>query len=326
MKIAAGRVLKRTMLLALLLALALGLGYGAMGMRESRTPFVDFSERQPSTEPGPSVNGDRLRFAVATMWSVESTFSMYHQLVKRICEDVGYRDTFVLRPSYGALLRAMEQGQVDVAFVCTGPYIRARPKFKLLVRPEFEDGLEYFSALIVPASSPAKTLDDLRGATIGFSDPESFTGCIVPCVELADRGLHPKSFFKKVVFTGSHERSIQAVDRGIVDAAAVHSIVWASARREEPSLAEDVKMIWSSDAYGRPPVIVPASVPAPLEIRLKEAFLKLGGDAEGKRILSAIGIARFVRAYEEDYQTAVAVCERFTRYPEVTSWLAAVGH
>jgi len=50
-----------------------------------------------------------------------------------------------------------------------------------------------------------------------FTDPESNTGCIVPSVAVADLWYNIKEFFRKVIFTGSHDRSIRAIAIGMID-------------------------------------------------------------------------------------------------------------
>ncbi len=145
---------------------------------------------------------------------------------------------------------------------------------------------------------------------MAFTDPESHTGCLVPSVTLAERGWEVDSFFGRLVFTGSHDRSINAVAIGLVDAAAVDALVWESAKGQDPSLAERVKVIWASETYGPPPIVVPVGLDQALEDSLLEAFLALDSDEEGQQILSVIGIKRFVPAREEAYQTAAELYRR----------------
>jgi phosphonate transport system substrate-binding protein len=241
------------------------------------------------------------------MVSAEATFSTYRRLVEKVAGCIGREAAFILRPSYADVRRALEQGRVDVAFVCTGTYIHAMPggKIRLLVQPEFENGLQYRSLLIVPAGSSAEQLADLRGATMAFTDPESNTGCLVPSVTLARQGSDPASFFGRVVFTGSHDRSIQSVALGLVDAAAVDALIWESLKLEDRSLDARVRVIWASEVFGPPPIVVPEGLDKELENSLGKALLTLHEDEEGQRILHAIGIKRFVPAREEDYRTAI---------------------
>lgn len=288
---------------------------GISQIMESRLPLLDFSERalvskSPSSLPG---GDDRLRFAVATMVTAEETFSTYRRFVERICRDIGRKMAFVLRPSYTDVRRGLEQGQVDVAFVCTGTYIHAFSggQVKLLVQPQFEEGLSYRSIIIVPFRSAVKELEDLRGKIMAFTDHESHTGCLVPSAVVANRGYNPRTFFEKVVFTGSHDRSIQAVALGMVDCAAVDSLVWESKVKQDSSLARRVRIVWESEEYGPPPIVVPAGLAEKLENDLRTAFLTLHEDEEGRGILRDIGIKRFVPARHEDYETAIELYRRF---------------
>jgi phosphonate transport system substrate-binding protein len=245
------------------------------------------------------------------MISAEATFSTYRRLVSKVAHAVGRQETFVLRPSYADVRRALEKGEVDVALVCTGTYVHALPqgKVRLLVQPEFEEGLEYRSLLIVPAASSASRLEDLRGGVVAFTDAESNTGCLVPRATLAGRGWQAGEFFREILFTGSHDRSIQATALGIVDAAAVDSLIWESAKHQDPALARSVRVIWASEAFGPPPIVVPVTVDERLAESLRDAFLSLGEDSEGRQILSALGIRRFVPARSTDYRSAVALYE-----------------
>ena len=177
-------------------------------------------------------------------------------------------------------------------------------------KPEFEDGLEYKSLFIVPVDGSSQTLEDLRGKVMAFTDPESNTGCLVPSAVLVNRGYDPRTFFEKVVFTGSHDRSIHAVAIGAVDGAAVDSLVWESNIHEEPSLADRVRVIWESEPFGPPPIVVPVGLEESLENSLRNAFLALDKDEAGRGILSEIGIKRFVPARPDDYRTVVELYEQ----------------
>lgn len=306
-------VLKQVLLCVVLGGIGLVALWGVVKLAEGDIPFVDLTAGEQSQGPSPSFAGreETLRFAVATMVSVQATFSSYQQLVDRICADVGRKKAFVLRPSYAEVREALEENRIDVAFVCTGTYIHSlrKKRARLLAQPEFINGLEYRSLLIVPADSPAKDWEDLRGRVMAFTDPESNTGCLVPSAVLAQRGLDPKSFFKETMYTGSHDRSILAVVQGIADAAAVDALVWESARRRDPSIETRAKVIWTSIPFGPPPIMVPAGLDESLKEALLQAFLALDKDEDGRRILSEIGIKRFVVARPDDYTAALELYE-----------------
>jgi phosphonate transport system substrate-binding protein len=315
------RRIARTAVLSIALAgLALAAVRVAVSVSMSNEPAVDFAQRdEPAVQtPDATAGGNILRFAVATMVSAEATFTTYRSLVQRICRDVGRQEVFVLRPSYADVRRELEQGRIDVAFVCTGTYVHALPqgRIRLLVKPEFEDGLQYRCLFIVPARSRRDTLEDLRGAVMAFTDPESNTGCLVPQALLVERGCDPKSFFGKTVFTGSHDRSIRSVALGVVDVAAVDSLVWESNVHRDASLARRARVIWRSEAFGPPPIVVPVDLDLELARSLQQAFLALDQDEEGREILSSIGIKRFVKAHDEDYASAIALYSRYLTHKD----------
>ncbi|MHC4503570.1 MAG: substrate-binding domain-containing protein [Planctomycetota bacterium] len=308
------RIAKIALLSVALAGLALAAVRVGVSVSMRNEPTVDLARRNGRVMPAPDATAheNSLRFAVATMVSAETTFTTYRSLVQRICRDVGRQEAFVLRPSYADVRRELEQGTIDVGFVCTGTYVHALPqgRIKLLAKPEFEDGLAYRCLLIVPAGSSRDSLKELRGAVMAFTDPESNTGCLVPQALLLERGYDPETFFSKTVFTKSHDRSIRSVALGVVDVAAVDSLVWKSNIEQDESLARRARVIWRSEAFGPPPIVVPAGIEPRLERSLRQAFLTLDQDEEGRAILSSIGIKRFVKANHDDYASAIALYSR----------------
>jgi phosphonate transport system substrate-binding protein len=306
------------------IGLCLGLAGAAMygthiitAMMKAPEPQMDIFQDNPQStgqwSSHPKSRGG-LRFAVATMVSAEATFSTYSQFVQRIAKDVGREEAFILRPSYEDVRLELLRGEVDVAFVCTGTYLKGleSKSIKLLVQPEFEEGKNYRSILVVPANNGSKTWEDLRNKVMAFTDRESFTGCLLPSAILAERGQTPLNYFGNVIYTGSHDRSIKAVATSVVDAAAIDSLVWFSNLDAFPSLKKQVRIIWQSQIFGPPPIVVPNGLNSELEEALQKAFLALHTDEEGRHLLSGIGIKRFVPPQPESYANAIELYNRYT--------------
>jgi phosphonate transport system substrate-binding protein len=78
----------------------------------------------------------------------------------------------------------------------------------------------YYSVLYVKADSPYKTVQDLRGKNLCLVDPNSTSGNNVPRYALHNMGIEPEKFFSRVVYTGSHENAVIALNQGTVDMAA----------------------------------------------------------------------------------------------------------
>jgi len=314
--------------LAFVIGLA-GLG-GVVLLRSSHEPFVDLGPRArlpgPGTKPAsaaadPSNARAVLRFAVATMVSAQQTFASYQDLVRLVGEGMGLETELVLRPSYAEIRQALEAGAVDVAFVCTGTYVHARGRglVELLAQPEFREGLTYRSVLLVPPDSSIRGMNDLEGTTVAFSDPESNTGCLVPQEALLRAGHLPSQFLGRIVFTGSHDRSVKAVASGVVDAAAVDALVLQSMFDADPDLAERVRVVWESEVFGPPPLVVPRGLEPEFKRRLGEVVLNLHRNPVARAALGELGILRFVEPREEAYESA------YQLFMTVRSRLAPVG-
>ena len=97
---------------------------------------------------------------------------------------------------------------------------------------------------------------------------------------------------------------------GTVDAAAVDSLILDSMIRQGLDYAGNVKIIWQSEAFGPPPIVVPVGLDEGLKEKLRQAFLALAEDEEGREILSAIGIKRFVPADETEYRSVIDLYRR----------------
>ncbi|UCG59406.1 MAG: phosphate/phosphite/phosphonate ABC transporter substrate-binding protein [Phycisphaerales bacterium] len=270
----------------------------------SRTPVVSFSE-WIAVKPIEAEDA-AFRFAVASMVSAEETWATYRKLVDYVATRIGDRASMVLRPSYSDVRILLEQGKVDVAFVCTGTYIACSQlgSVELLAVPEFKDDAKYRSLFIVREDSTVNTVADLRGKTFAFTDPESNTGCVVPSWLVSQQGINPEAFFSKIVYTGSHDRSLHAVVRGVVEGASVHSLVYYSFARTHPELKERLRAIWQSEAFGAPPIVVPFSLPTTTKEKLRTVFLSMSQKTPGRAILDGLSIECFRMPEEDEYDSA----------------------
>ena len=212
----------------------------------------------------------------------------------------------VSRGSYEEFNRLLQDGKLDIAFVCGGPYVDGKDVFglELLVIPETLSGeTVYYSYLIVPARSPARRLEDLRGKRFAFTDPLSNSGKLVPEYLLAKQGETPAHFFGEVIYTSAHDKSIRQVAEGKVDGAAVDSLIYEYMLRKEPLLAEQTRLLVRSAPYGMPPVVVRPGIDVRLRERLRTLLLAMHEDPEGLLILQGMMTRRFVPANDAAYAT-----------------------
>jgi len=202
---------------------------------------------------------------------------------------------FVQRKTYAEVNDLVEERLVDLAFVCSGPYVTGNEKFgmEIVAVPVVKGEKYYHSYIIAGKDSPINSLADLRGKRFAFTDPDSNTGSLVPRYMLAQRDETPETFFKYTFYTHSHDNSIRAVADGRADGAAVDSLIWEFLDASDPEYAGLTKVVEKSPPYGIPPVVVHPGTDPALKKKLRDVLMTLREDPEGKAILVSLGIDRF---------------------------------
>jgi phosphonate transport system substrate-binding protein len=153
----------------------------------------------------------------------------------------------------------------------------------------------------VNVNSAYADLQDLRGKTFAFTDPDSNTGKLVPTHWLAELHETPESFFKTTMYTYSHDNAIMAVGKGLVDGASVDGLIWDFYHKRNPAVTAATKVIRKSIPYGIPPLVASGKLSEDTKQRIKELLFEMRGNEEGKRILDHLMIDRFVEPRDEWY-------------------------
>jgi len=291
------------------LSLALVLVLLSTGCFSPRSPEAVSLKELTANYPGaasPTVASQKdkiLRVAAAPVISPRENFQYYGDLLKYLSEKTGYKVSLIQRPTYAEINNLMKAGEVDIAFVCTYSYIQGHDDFgmELLAAPEVGGAAEYRSYLIVPATSKATSLADLRGKTFAFTDILSTSGWLVAVYQLKQMGTTPETFFRSTEFTYSHDNSIRAVAEGLVDGAVVDSLVFDTMLRQDPELGRKVKVVAKSEAFASPPVVVNPLLTPELKETLRRFFLDLPGTEQGRVVLKKLGIDRFVPITDDKY-------------------------
>jgi phosphonate transport system substrate-binding protein len=246
-----------------------------------------------------------LRAAVGAMISPQETHEIYLQLLAYTSRKLDMELKFVQRKTYAEVNELLGKDELDLAFICSGPFALGRQEhgFRLLATPVVHGERVYRSYLIVNQDSPYQNLQDLRGTLFAFTDPHSNTGRLVPTYWLARIDERPETFFQDVIFTYSHDHSIQAVAQGLVDAAAVDSLIWEYYARANPTHTGQTRIIKRSAPYGIPPVVISSAMPEDLAFRIQDLLLHMHEDPEGMQILNELMIDRFVQADSRWYDS-----------------------
>ena len=264
--------------------------------------YVDLSRLQPlPTQEENQVTP--LRVAVAAVISPQGTVDSYSSLLQYLSSRLQRPVELVQRRTYLEINDLVAKGEVDIAFVCTSAYIAGHDQFgmELLAAPQVKGETVYYSYLIVPAGSPARSMGDLKGKVFAFTDPISLSGRMYPTFLVQELGSSPEQFFARTFFTYSHDDAILAVANRVADGAAVDSLIYEFAVARDPSLAEKTRVIHRSPAFGIPPVVVSPQIRPQLIAELQTLLLEMDRDEAGKLALQAIGVDKFILIEDNAY-------------------------
>ena len=273
--------------------------------RDSDAVIVDFDKtiavERPKNEAPQKAS---LNVAVAAMISPKETFSYYRELLDFIGAKMDRNVRMIQRKTYGEINYLFQKGQVDLAFICSGPYAVDRDKygFEALATPLVRGEPFYQSYLIVHQKSTHQQFSDLRGKIFAFTDPDSNTGALVPQFWLTEIGETPESFFESFTYTYSHDNSIMAVARTLVDGATVDGHKWEYFQSKNPIYSSRTRILKKSELFGSPPLVASVALPPEDKEQIRQFVFTMHLDPAGKKILENLMIDRFVSPEEKWYE------------------------
>ena len=274
--------------------------------QESKNNKINLSEREQIKIAALNESPEGVfRVAIAGVVSPTETHNSYGQLISFLGEALHQNTEIVQRGTYAEINNLIKLRTVDLAFVCTLAYVKGNEDFgmELLVVPEVNGQTVYNSYIIVPVNSGIKSVEELKGKRFAFTDPMSNTGRLSPAYLLYQMGETSDSFFKEHIFTYSHDKSIRAVAEGIVDGAAVDSLVYEYMVDNDPEISDKVRIIHRSQPFGIPPVVVHPAMDDEVKASLRSWFLNINQDETGMETLNDLKVDRFVLGSDVSYES-----------------------
>jgi phosphonate transport system substrate-binding protein len=180
---------------------------------------------------------------------------------------------------YNGIIEALRSGKLDVAYLGPFSYVLATSvadveAFSVAVTKKTGQSA-YKSVILARKDSGIHSLPDLKGHTFAFVDPSSASGHLFPKAGLEQAGFAPDTLFKRVIFSGSHDASILAVENKKVDAAAVADRIFASAVAKGVVKQDDFEIVWSSKPIPESPMVWRKALDPELKKKVADALASI---------------------------------------------------
>ncbi|MEK7394909.1 MAG: phosphonate ABC transporter substrate-binding protein [Fibrobacterota bacterium] len=203
---------------------------------------------------------------------------------------------------YAAVITAMQFKHVDFAYFGPKSYVEAaaRANAECFVVEKGPEGVPGYHGLIISKKgSGINKLEDGKGKTWAFVDPNSTSGTLVPTIYLVkERKIDPATYFSKVVYSGSHEASMLSVKAGKIDLAATNDLDMERGEGKVWNKDADFQILWTSPLIPGSPMAWRKDLPETLKTALRAAFLGYK-DKDG---LAKLKITGYVEATDSTYK------------------------
>ncbi len=241
-------------------------------------------------------------------------------LAKDLSSALGCEVREIQASDYNAIIEALRTGKADMAYM--GSQVMAlgveRTKLTPIVMKASEGDRSkaiYHSVLITSARNDnINTIQDIKGKTMAFVDPDSTSGNLVPTAEiikafasdnLNSDQLHTNGkFFESVSFSGSHQAGLQAVIKGDVDVAPISDQILASEIANGHAAKDAVKIIHTSAAIPTEAMVVAEDVDPETRQKLIDFLTNYDNRQYFKDVIK-LPDARFIPCTMDDYKDII---------------------
>ena len=215
--------------------------------------------------------------------NTQDRLKRYDAFQKLLQETLGIPVKIFPAADYAGVMQGLAAGQLDATefspSAFAGTWLDCKCVEPVVVPLEKDGSIFYIAAMVVRKDSGINSIDDMKGHSLAFTDPNSASGYLIPSVTLRAKGidLADGKYFSRTGFSGGHEQGVVAVLNRQYDAC----VVWSSGQGDEAtgytrgvlrSMVDkgmlkmaDVKVIWKSDKVPNGPWTVRSALPSGLK-------------------------------------------------------------
>lgn len=225
-------------------------------------------------------------FASVSAENQAATEARFRDVARVFKERTGVEMRIFTASDYAGTVQALTSGQIQLAQLGASAYSSAWIDSDGAVEPlvtnrELDGALGYHSILIVKNDSPYQKLQDLKGKTLAWADPNSTSGYLIPLVSLRASGIEPEKFFGRTLFSGGHEQSVLGVINGQLDSA----FTWSSKGHNAGQIRamvdrgvlklDQFRVVWESPLIPNPLIAVRKDMPEDMKRELRQFWVDL---------------------------------------------------
>jgi phosphonate transport system substrate-binding protein len=204
------------------------------------------------TDPKQWLNPSTLIFSYTPVEDPEVYRRAWEPLLRHMEKSTGRKVQFFAVQSNAAQVEAMRAGRLHIAGVASGSNpiaVNCAGFVPFAVMASRKGEFGYEMEIIVHSDSPIQKIEDIRGRTLAFTDPNSSSGFKAPSALLrSEFKLTPDKDFK-TAFSGKHDNSVIGVVNKDYDAAAIANSVMRRMIQRKVVDASRIRTIYKSQTF-----------------------------------------------------------------------------
>jgi phosphonate transport system substrate-binding protein len=218
----------------------------------------------------------------------------YQCLGDHLKAELGFEKvSFFPAADYDGVIQGLLGGTLDYAELGASGFAKiylADPKAvePILTTVQTDGSTGYHSIMVARKDSGITKLEDLKGRKLGFADPDSTSGYLIPLVTLPEAiGAPVKEYFAETGFGGGHENLVLEVMKGTFDAGTTFGSgvgAWKDGytsgnlhKMVEKGILDmnDLVEVWKSPLIPNGPIVVRSSMDNDMKTKFKQFMLDL---------------------------------------------------
>lgn len=254
---------------------------------------------------------ETVTFSILSAQGQASAGPLWQPLLDDLSKAIGAPVEPHFASTYAELVEAMKRGETQAGWFSAQPAIDAieQADAELIARTVNPSGQDHYRATLIVKAGSGITLDSVmacgRRYSFGIGDAQSTSGTLAPVTWLFNpRGIDPERCFRSVR-SANHEQNAFEVASGVLDVATSNTVSGAALQGQNPTLAEQIQVIWQSPPIPEGGIVVREDLDPAVKEKIRSFFLTYGQgngvEAERqRRVLAGLRYSRF-NAADDDY-------------------------
>jgi phosphonate transport system substrate-binding protein len=221
-----------------------------------------------------------------------------------LAKRLGMEVKFTPVSDYAATVEGLAGGHLDMVWYGGFTFVQARRRTgNAIPLVQREEDSHFHSKFIARTGSGIRSLEDLKGKTLGFGSESSTSGHLMPRYFLMKAGIDPAKDLARYAFSGAHDVTAKWVEQGKVDAGALNESVWKKLVDEKKVDTSKVEVFYTTPGFYDYNWTVRGDLDPKLVAKIKAAFLALDdANPEDKAILDLQRTKKFIETKPENYK------------------------